>query len=71
MLWLTTVGVIQINFGSTFVDADAREKSDVVRDHLGKWMAERDLTMEDSAAQAYAKNVYAREPDLLDRTTGG
>ncbi len=55
-------GVIQINFGSTFVDADAREKSDVVRDHLGKWMAERDLTMEDSAAQAYAKTYMQENP---------
>ena len=53
-------GVIQINFGSTFVDAEAREKSEVVRDHLGVWMAENNLTMQDSAAQAYAK-VYMQE----------
>ena len=55
-------GVIQINFGSTFVDADAREKSDVVRDHLGTWMAERSLTMKDSAAQAYAETYMQEHP---------
>ena len=55
-------GVIQINFGSTFVDEEAREKSDVVRDHLGKWMADNNLTFQDSAAQAYAKNYMRENP---------
>ena len=55
-------GVIQINFGSTFVDEEAREKSDVVRDHLGKWMADNNLTFQDSAAQAYAKSYMQENP---------
>ena len=55
-------GVIQINFGSTFVDEEAREKSDVVRDHLGKWMADNNLTFKDSAAQAYAKRYMQENP---------
>ncbi len=55
-------GVIQINFGSTFVDDEAREKSDVVRDHLGQWMAENNLTFQDSAAQAYAKSYMQENP---------
>ena len=55
-------GVMMINFGSTFVDEEAREKSDVVRDHVGKWMEENSLTMKDSAAQAYMKNYMAENP---------
>ena len=55
-------GVIQINFGSTFVDEEAREKSDVVRDHLGVWMADNNLTFQDSAAQAYAKEYMRENP---------
>lgn len=55
-------GVIQINFGSTFVDDEAREKSDVVRDHLGQWMADNNLTFQDSAAQAYAKSYMQENP---------
>ena len=55
-------GVIQINFGSTFVDDEAREKSDVVRDHLGQWMADNNLTFQDSAAQAYAKEYMQENP---------
>ena len=55
-------GVMMINFGSTFVDEEAREKSDVVRDHVGKWMEENNLTMKDSAAQAYIKNYTTENP---------
>ena len=56
-------GVIQINFGSTFVDSAAREKADVIQDHLGAWMAERNVTMKDSAAQAYAKKYMKEHPN--------
>jgi len=55
-------GVIQINFGSTFVDAESREKSDKVRDHIGKWMAENNLTYQDSAAQAYIESYMKDNP---------
>ncbi len=55
-------GVIQINFGSSFVDEASREKSEVIREHLGKWMEENQLTYEDSAAQAYIKNYMKENP---------
>lgn len=55
-------GVIQINFGSTFVDAESRKKSEEVRDHIGKWMAENNLTYQDSAAQAYIENYMKENP---------
>ena len=56
-------GVIQINFGSTFVDAEAHEKDKVVEEQLSAWMAENNLTMEDSAAQAYAKEYMKKNPN--------
>ena len=56
-------GVIQINFGSTFVDSAAHEKNKQVEAHLSAWMAENDLTMKDSAAQAYAKQYMTENPN--------
>lgn len=55
-------GVIQINFGSTFVDAESRKKSEEIRDHIGNWMAENNLTYQDSAAQAYIENYMEENP---------
>jgi len=53
-------GVIQINFGSTFVDKESREKSGEVRAHLRNWMAEKNLSFQDSATQAYME-LYMKE----------
>ena len=55
-------GVILINFGSTFVDADAHEKSTAVRDHLAVWMKENKLTMQDSAAKEYVQEYMKKNP---------
>ncbi|MFP4342058.1 MAG: dipeptidase [Cyclobacteriaceae bacterium] len=55
-------GVIQINFGSTFVDDASREKSAEVRAHLSQWMKENNLTYQDSAAQAYMKQYMKENP---------
>lgn len=55
-------GVIQINFGSTFVDAESRKKSEEMRAHIGKWMAENNLSYQDSAAQAYIENYMKENP---------
>jgi membrane dipeptidase len=57
-------GVIQINFGSTFVDAKSRENSAAVRAHLSQWMEERNLTYQDSAAQEYARTYMANNPSF-------
>ena len=56
-------GVIQINFGSTFVDSAAREKADVIQDHVGVWMTKNNLTMKDSAAQAYIEAYMKENPN--------
>lgn len=55
-------GVIQINFGSTFVDDESREKSEVVRGHIREWLEENNLTYEDSAAQAYIETYMNENP---------
>ena len=55
-------GVIQINFGSTFVDAESREKSEVVRAHISEWMEANQLTYRDSAAQAYIETYMKENP---------
>lgn len=55
-------GVIQINFGSTFVDDKSREKSEEVRGHIRSWLEENNLTYEDSAAQAYIEGYMKENP---------
>ncbi|MGB3586633.1 MAG: dipeptidase [Tunicatimonas sp.] len=55
-------GVIAINFGSGFIDADSREKSSEMRAHLTEWMNERNLTFSDSATRAYASEYMANNP---------
>ena len=57
-------GVIQINFGSTFVDKNSRENSTAVRAHLSQWMEKRDLTYQDTAAQNYARSYMANNPSF-------
>jgi membrane dipeptidase len=52
-------GVIQINFGSTFIDGDIRKASDSIRAHIVNWLTENNLTEEDSAAEAYIKTYMA------------
>nr|WKN36505.1 dipeptidase [Tunicatimonas sp. TK19036] len=55
-------GVIQINFGSGFLDGEIREKSEEARAHLSKWMEERNLTYEDSASRAYIAEYRKNNP---------
>ncbi|WPP49610.1 dipeptidase [Catalinimonas niigatensis] len=55
-------GVIQINFGSTFVDDNSREKSEEIRAHIGQWLEENKLSYQDSAAQAYIEEYMKANP---------
>ncbi len=55
-------GVIQINFGSGFIDATSKKKSDQAYSHLEHWLQENNLTEEDSAAQAYMDAYLAKNP---------
>ncbi|MTI19594.1 membrane dipeptidase, partial [Fulvivirga sp. RKSG066] len=51
-------GVIQINFGSTFLDIKSQE----VRSHINDYLKENNLSREDSAAQAYMAEYYKTNP---------
>lgn len=52
-------GVIQINFGSTFLSGDSQKKFEEVEEHIINWLAENNLSRQDSAAQAYIEDYVA------------
>ncbi|MTI28447.1 dipeptidase [Fulvivirga kasyanovii] len=51
-------GVIQINFGSTFLDQRSRD----VRQHITDYLQDNNLNYEDSAAQAYIASYSKENP---------
>ncbi|WKN32159.1 dipeptidase [Porifericola rhodea] len=55
-------GVIQINFGSTFIDDRSREKTEEVGQHISQWLEENGLAREDSLAQAYIEKYMTENP---------
>lgn len=55
-------GVMLINFGSTFVDSASAEKTKELRAHIDQWLADNELTEEDSAAQAYIEEYTRQNP---------
>jgi membrane dipeptidase len=50
-------GVICINFGSTFLSKESRDKFDAMREHLTNYRADQGLSSDDPEYQAYAKKV--------------
>ena len=46
-------GVIQINFGSTFLDSISAKSDEAINAHLEEWMDEHHLGEDDSLTQAY------------------
>ncbi|WP_421763497.1 dipeptidase [Ekhidna sp.] len=58
-------GVIHINFGSTFLSKESRDKFDKMREDLTNYRAENGLTSDDSVYTAYA-NQYAIENDVYE-----
>jgi membrane dipeptidase len=57
-------GVIHINFGSSFLSKESRDKFASMREHLVNYAAENGLSRSDSAFQAYAKK-YADDNDVF------
>ena len=51
-------GVIQINFGSTFLD----KKSRAIRDHISDYIKENQLDEESEEAEAYSKEYLQKNP---------
>lgn len=58
-------GVIHINFGSTFLSKESRDKFDKMREDLTNYRAENGLTTEDQAYTDYA-NQYAIDNDVYE-----
>lgn len=52
-------GVIQINFGSTFIDGEVRTTYDSIQAHIVNWLTDNNLNREDTAAQEYIKSYTA------------
>ncbi len=53
-------GVIQINFGSSFLDSTSQTKFTAIRSHISEWLKENDLSRTDSAAKSYIE-TYTQE----------
>lgn len=52
-------GVMMINFGGSFIDSAYAAGSDKVREHLINYMAENNMSRDDSAFKAYASEYMA------------
>ena len=59
-------GVIMINFGGSFIDEGYRERTDVVREHIVNWLAENNLSRNDSAAKAYIEEYVSQNNPFPD-----
>lgn len=55
-------GVIQINFGSSFLSKDSQDKLRAAREHIVNWLAENGLDRQDPEAKAYIEN-YMKATD--------
>lgn len=53
-------GVMMINFGGSFIDSAYAAGSAKIREHIVNWLAENNLTRQDSAAQVYIKEYAAQ-----------
>lgn len=58
-------GVICINFGSTFLSKESRDKFDAMREHLTNYRADNNLSSDDSTYQVYARK-YATEQGVYE-----
>lgn len=58
-------GVIHINFGSTFLSKESRDRFEKMREDLTNYMAENQLSSEDSSFKAYASQ-YAIDNDVYE-----
>ncbi|MDI9356817.1 MAG: dipeptidase [Chitinophagaceae bacterium] len=53
-------GVLQINFGSTFLSQEARDNFKKADKHLEAWMQQNNLSKTDSLTLAYKKEYYTK-----------
>jgi membrane dipeptidase len=53
-------GMVMITFGGSFIDQGYAAAGDSIRAHVQQWLKTNNLTMQDSAAQAYIKSYRAQ-----------
>jgi membrane dipeptidase len=58
-------GVIQINFGSSFLDENYRNQTEVLQKQFADLLKAKGLTMKDAAAQSLLKEFQAKNPVLF------
>jgi membrane dipeptidase len=58
-------GVIQINFGSSFLDENYRQQAEVLQEKFGKMLKEKGLKFSDPAAQELLKQFQKENPVLF------
>ncbi|MEZ4903580.1 MAG: membrane dipeptidase [Spirosomataceae bacterium] len=60
-------GVIQINFGSSFLDENYRQQAEVLQAKFGKILKEKGLKFSDPAARELLKQFQKRKPRVVCR----
>lgn len=58
-------GVIQINFGSTFLDGEIQKQRDIMRDELTDILAEKGITYRDAAARPIIAEYAKEHPNVF------
>lgn len=58
-------GVIQINFGSSFLDENYRQQAEVLQEKFGKMLKEKGLKFSDPAAKELLKDFQKENPVLF------
>jgi membrane dipeptidase len=61
-------GVIQINFGSTFIDPASRKQGDLNNKHIADWIKQNNLSPDDPKAESYEEEYMKKNTRLSDVT---
>lgn len=59
-------GVIQINFGSSFISQKSKKRSDSNRQKIKVWLEEKGLKRDDPEAKEYIRKIYRAKPIYAD-----
>ena len=59
-------GVIQINFGSSFIRQKSKEQSDKNKEDIKQWLEKEGLKRDDPEAKEYIKKVFKENPVYAD-----
>ncbi len=59
-------GVIQINFGSSFISQKSKERSDKNGEHIKSWLEKKGFERDDPKAERYIRRYYRRKQIYAD-----